>query len=113
MRMVPDRIVMSKGGERLEKVMGRKEEEELPEYREGAFEVAEEISRLRFNRNRRIGGGGSVISRRLVNDEMLNEYIEKGGIDRHTMRGLVASIRAVGTEDFVCDEVCAYLQLLL
>uniref|UniRef100_A0A1J3IPL9 Beta-(1,2)-xylosyltransferase n=1 Tax=Noccaea caerulescens TaxID=107243 RepID=A0A1J3IPL9_NOCCA len=104
MRMVPDRIVMSKGGEKLDEVMGRKEEEELPEYREGAFEVAEEISRLGFNRNRRIGGGGSVISRRLVNEEMLNEYIQEGGIDRHTMRGLVASIRAVGTEDFVCDE---------
>ncbi|CAA7021092.1 unnamed protein product [Microthlaspi erraticum] len=98
-RMVPDRIVMSKGGEKLEEVMGRKEEDELPEFREGAFEVAEEISRLSFNRNRRIGGGGSVISRRLV-----NEYIEEGGIKRHTMRDLVGSIRAVGTEDFVCEE---------
>ncbi|ESQ42903.1 hypothetical protein EUTSA_v10013238mg [Eutrema salsugineum] len=104
LRMVPDRIVMSKGGEKLEEVMGRKEEEELPEFREGAFEVAEEVSRLGFKRNRRIGGGGSVISRRLVNDEMLNEYIQQGGIDRHTMRDLVASIRAVGTEDFVCEE---------
>lgn len=111
--MVPDRIVMSRGGEKLEEVMGRKEEEELPEFRQGAFEVAEEVSsRLGFKRHRRIGGGGGgVISRRLVNDEMLNEYIQEGGIDRHTMRGLVASIRAVDTKDFVCEEVCAHLLL--
>lgn len=105
--MVPDRIVMSRGGEKLEEVMGRKEEEELPTFREGAFEVAEELG---FKRHRRIGGGGggSVNSRRLVNDEMLNEYIQEGGIDRHTMRDLVASIRAVDTRDFVCEEVCAF-----
>ncbi|KFK27136.1 hypothetical protein AALP_AA8G339600 [Arabis alpina] len=104
LRMVPDRIVMSKGGERIEEVMGRKEEEELPEFREGAFEVAEEASLLGFERNRRIGGGSSVVSRRLVSEEMLNEYIPDGDFDRHTMRDLVASIRVVGTEDFVCDE---------
>ncbi|KAL1209663.1 Beta-1,2-xylosyltransferase [Cardamine amara subsp. amara] len=103
LRMVPDRIVMSRGGEKLEEVMGRKEEEELPAFREGAFEVAEEVSRLGFKRHRRIGGG-SVISRRLVNDEMLNEYIQEGGIDRHTMRDLVSSIRVVDTKDFVCEE---------
>ncbi|XP_010482996.1 PREDICTED: beta-(1,2)-xylosyltransferase [Camelina sativa] len=107
LRMVPDRIVMSRGGERLEEVMGRREEEELPEFRDGAFEVAEEVSsRLGFKRHRRIGGGGGndVISRRLVNDELLNEYVQEGGIGRHTMRGLVASIRAVDSKDFVCEE---------
>ncbi|KAF3503811.1 hypothetical protein F2Q69_00043734 [Brassica cretica] len=35
---------------------------------------------------------------------MLNEYVQEGGIDTHTMRDLVASIRVVGTEDFVCEE---------
>ncbi|KAL0710244.1 hypothetical protein Bca4012_017222 [Brassica carinata] len=35
---------------------------------------------------------------------MLNEYIQEGGIGRHTMRGLVGSIRAVASDDFVCDE---------
>ncbi|KAF2615560.1 hypothetical protein F2Q70_00007960 [Brassica cretica] len=35
LRMVPDRIAMSKGGEKLEEVMGRNEEVELPEFREG------------------------------------------------------------------------------
>ncbi|KAG7606181.1 Beta-1,2-xylosyltransferase [Arabidopsis thaliana] len=107
LRMVPDRIVMSRGGEKLEEVMGRKEEEELPAFRQGAFEVAEEVSsRLGFKRHRRFGGGegGSAVSRRLVNDEMLNEYMQEGGIDRHTMRDLVASIRAVDTNDFVCEE---------
>ncbi|CAN8252916.1 unnamed protein product [Cochlearia groenlandica] len=106
LRMVPDRIAMSRGGEKLEEVMGRKEEDELPEFNDGAFEVAaeNEVSRLGFKRNRRIGGGGNAISRRLVSDEMLNEYIEEGGIDRHTMRGLVASIRVVDTDDFACEE---------
>ncbi|KAJ4907665.1 hypothetical protein Rs2_11323 [Raphanus sativus] len=98
LRMVPDRIAMSKGGEKLEEVMGRGEEEELPEFREGAFEVAE------GKRNRRVGGGGGGVSRRLVSDEMLNEYVPEGGIGRHTMRGLVGSIRAVGADDFVCEE---------
>jgi glycoprotein 2-beta-D-xylosyltransferase len=113
--MVPDRIVMSRGGEKLEEVMGRKEEEELPAFRQGAFEVAEEVSsRLGFKRHRRFGGGegGSAVSRRLVNDEMLNEYMQEGGIDRHTMRDLVASIRAVDTNDFVCEEVCAFYSLI-
>ena len=49
-----------------------------------------------------------AVSRRLVNEEMLNEEIQEGGIDSHTMRDLVASIRVVGTEDFVCEEVRAF-----
>ncbi|KAJ4875485.1 hypothetical protein Rs2_40503 [Raphanus sativus] len=96
LRMVPDRIVMSRGGEKLEDVMGRNEEVELPEFHEAAFEVAEDDVSSKRNR---------VVSRRLVDEEMLNEYIKEGGIDRHTMRDLVASIRVVGgTEGFVCEE---------
>ncbi|XP_010536708.1 PREDICTED: beta-(1,2)-xylosyltransferase [Tarenaya hassleriana] len=102
LRMVPDRIVMSKGGERLEEVMGRREEEELPQFQEGAFEVAEERSRPGFKSRRDGGGGGNP--RRLVNDEMLNAYIPGGDIERHTMRDLMASIRAVDLEDFACEE---------
>ncbi|VVA90734.1 unnamed protein product [Arabis nemorensis] len=46
---------------------------QLPEFREGAFEVTEEVSWLGFNTNRRIGGkGSSVVSWRLVSEEMLN-----------------------------------------
>lgn len=37
--MVPERVRMSNGGEALEDVIGRGEEEELPEFRNGAFEV--------------------------------------------------------------------------
>nr|VDD32158.1 unnamed protein product [Brassica oleracea] len=82
--MVPDLIAMSRGGEKLEEVMGRNEE---AEFQEGAFEVAEDVSFKKRNRR-----------------EMLNEYVQEGGIDTHTMRDLVASIRIVGTEDFVCEE---------
>ncbi|CDY17321.1 BnaA10g09550D [Brassica napus] len=86
LRMVPDRIAMTRGGEKLEEVMGRNAEEE--EFQEGARETAKR----------------GAVSRRLVNEEMLNEEIQEGGIDSHTMRDLVASIRVVGTEDFVCEE---------
>ncbi|RID40987.1 hypothetical protein BRARA_J00982 [Brassica rapa] len=51
-----------------------------------------------FHSRRETAKRGAV-SRRLV-----NEYIQEGGIDSHTMRDLVASIRVVGTEDFVCEE---------
>ncbi|KAG2299433.1 hypothetical protein Bca52824_035905 [Brassica carinata] len=80
-RLLRERIHPERG-EKLEEVMGRNEE---AEFQEGAFEVAE--------------------------DEMLNEYVQEGGIDTHTMRDLVASIRIVGTEDFVCEEirVCQYV----
>ncbi|KAH0859588.1 hypothetical protein HID58_087849, partial [Brassica napus] len=56
---------------------------EEAEFQEGAFEVAEDVSFKKRNRR------------------MLNEYVQEGGIDTHTMRDLVASIRIVGTEDFV------------
>lgn len=51
--MVPDRIAMSRGGEKLEEVMGRNEEEE--EFQEGAFEVAEHVSFKKRNRQTRRG----------------------------------------------------------
>ena len=55
-----------------------------------------------FHSRRETAKRGAV-SRRLV-----NEYIQEGGIDSHTMRDLVALIRVVGTEDFVCEEVRAF-----
>ncbi|CAN7066959.1 unnamed protein product [Brassica rapa subsp. trilocularis] len=60
-----------------------------------------------FHSRRETAKRGAV-SRRLV-----NEYIQEGGIDSHTMRDLVASIRVVGTEDFVCEEVLEEPTLLV
>lgn len=89
--MVPERVRMSNGGEALEDVIGRGEEEELPEFRNGAFEV---------------DGGVGGEERGLVNSEFLNEYVQRGEIGRHTMRELIGSIRVVPSREFQCSEVC-------
>lgn len=96
--MVPERIRMSRGGERLKDVMGRGEDEELPAFDDGAFEIE--------------GGGGRGelglglgSERKLVDGDFLNNYVPAGGISRHTMRDLLRSIRIVRTKDLICDQV--------
>ncbi|GMP65174.1 hypothetical protein CsSME_00026092 [Camellia sinensis var. sinensis] len=90
-RMHPDKIRMSIGGERLEAVMGRGEDEELPVFESGAFDV-EVVDR-------------SSHGRKLVDDEFLNQYVQFGAVSQHTMRGLVDSVKLVGASDFQCSEV--------
>ncbi|KAK4275380.1 hypothetical protein QN277_018472 [Acacia crassicarpa] len=89
-RMVPEKIQMSIGGENLKEVLGRKEEDELPVFLDGAFEVhgGEELSK----------------EKKLVSREFLDDYVPRGEIQRHTMRDLISSIRVVGEKDFACDE---------
>ncbi|KAK9938700.1 hypothetical protein M0R45_015423 [Rubus argutus] len=87
-RMVPERVKMSIGGEILEDVIGRREEEELPEFQNGAFEV----------------DGGDGEAKGLVTQEFLNEYVPRGEIGKHTMRELIGSIRVVPTTEFQCHE---------
>lgn len=90
--MVPERVKMSAGGERLEEVIGRKDEEELPEFEDGAFEID--------------GGDGSVgETTRLATQEFLNEYVPQGEISKHTMRQLIGSVRVVPADKFECHEV--------
>ncbi|XP_058218847.1 beta-1,2-xylosyltransferase isoform X2 [Rhododendron vialii] len=98
-RMHPERIRMSRGGERLEEVMGRGEDEELPEFDFGAFEI--EVVDDDSDSNGLSGGGGD---RKLVDSEFLNRYLQRGGISKHTMRSLVDSIQLVGAKDFQCSE---------
>ncbi|XP_057461633.1 beta-1,2-xylosyltransferase-like [Actinidia eriantha] len=89
-RMNPERIRMSIGGEKLEAVIGRGEDEELPVFDSGAFNI-EAVDR-------------SSIDRKLVDSEFLNQYLQNGAISRHTMRDLVDSIRLVSARDFQCSE---------
>ncbi|CAL5441080.1 unnamed protein product [Camellia sinensis] len=89
-RMHPDKIRMSIGGERLEAVMGRGEDEELPVFESGAFDV-EVVDR-------------SSHGRKLVDDEFLNQYVQFGADSLHTMRGLVDSVKLVGASDLQCSE---------
>ena len=97
--MNPERIRMSIGGEKLEAVIGRGEDEELPLFDSGAFNI-EAVDR-------------SSIDRKLVDSEFLNQYLQNGAISRHTMRDLVDSIRLVSARDFQCSEVSFCLFILL
>ncbi|KAL3503577.1 hypothetical protein ACH5RR_038026 [Cinchona calisaya] len=89
-RMNAEMIVMSRGGEKLETVIGRGEEEELPAFKAGAFQM-EVMER-------------SKIGKKLVDRDFLNDYLQNGAIDRHTMRELVDSIQLVGPDEFECSE---------
>ncbi|KAE8645996.1 beta-1,2-xylosyltransferase [Cucumis sativus] len=85
-RMWPERIFMSRGGERIEEVIGRKEEMELPEFRSGAFEL----------------DGGE--ERVLADEKFLDRFVQEGEVQRHTMRALFGSFRVVSESDFGCQE---------
>lgn len=89
--MHPEKIKMSIGGEVLETVLGRSEEEELPEFELGAFDL--EVSEKSKSHGKK-----------LASDGFLNEYLQNGGISRHTMRNLVDSIELVGANDFECSQ---------
>ena len=93
--MTPERILMSVGGEKLEDVFGRKEDDELPKFEAGAFEVD--------------AGEGFGDQRKLVDVEFLNRYVPEGAISRHTMRALLDSIRLVGSSEFKCDQVFNFI----
>ena len=82
---------MSRGGEDLREVIGRSEEDELPVFLNGAFQV--------------LGADESERERQLVSREVLDEYLPRGEIMRHTMRDLVASMWVVPKKDFACDQV--------
>ncbi|CAI0373995.1 unnamed protein product [Linum tenue] len=88
-RMVPDRIAVSRGGETLQEVFGRGEEEEMPTFQDGAFQI--------------LGSLGSE-KRKLVDEEFLGEYLPQGEIERHTIRQLVSSIEVVDATEFQCDQ---------
>ncbi|KAK8648631.1 hypothetical protein V6N13_129380 [Hibiscus sabdariffa] len=91
-RIDPEKIKMSRGGEKLEDVIGRTEEEELPEFEDGALEV--EVQ----------GGGSRLKGKKLVGDEFLDQFLPVGNVLKHTMRELLKSIVVVGETDFTCHE---------
>ncbi|KAL3736395.1 hypothetical protein ACJRO7_025364 [Eucalyptus globulus] len=88
LRMVAGRITMSRGGEKLEDVIGRREEEELPVFNDGAFEIE----------------GSGISRRRMVTSDDLDRYIPAGDVSRHTVRELIGSIQVVGAAEFRCDQ---------
>ncbi|KAJ1702500.1 hypothetical protein LUZ63_002279 [Rhynchospora breviuscula] len=92
-RMDPGRIAMSRGGEDLEKVMGRREEDELPWFESEAFQIEEGEGWERRE------------DRKLVDQAFLDQYLKHGAVHMHTMRSLVESIRVVPTGQLQCDQV--------
>lgn len=92
MRMNPEKIKMSKGGEDLESVIGRSEDDELPEFEFGAFDLE-------------VGVKSKRRGEKLVDEAFLNEFVQRGAVSKHTMRDLVDSIRLVGANEFECSEV--------
>lgn len=86
--MDPDRIRMSRGGEDLNSVIGRSDEEELPFYEEGAFVIEAEGEK-----------------RRIVDEVDLDRFVPVGAVQHHTMRNLIGSIRSVPPETFECSQV--------
>lgn len=90
MIMYPKKIKMSKGGEPLDSVMGRNEEEELPYFTPGAFEVMVPETEER---------------RALFNQTMLNRLIPVEPITQHTMHHLFEQIRTIPVDEVVCAQV--------
>lgn len=90
MIMYPKKIKMSKGGEDLNFVIGRNEEEELPYFTPGAFEVmVQELEERRA----------------LFNKTMLERLIPVEQIGQHTMHHLFEQIRTVPVDEVVCAQV--------
>ncbi|CAD6264627.1 unnamed protein product [Miscanthus lutarioriparius] len=88
-RLDPALIAMSRGGEPLEQVMGRAEEEELPKYEPGALQVE---------------GPAAGRTAPLVDAGFLNDYVPTGGIGMHTMRALLESARVVPPGELHCSQ---------
>lgn len=88
-RLDPGLIAMSRGGEPLDQVMGRAEEEELPKYEPGALQVEAAAKR----------------TGPLVEAGFLDAYVPTGGIGMHTMRSLLDSGRVVPPGELHCSQV--------
>ncbi|KAK8644010.1 hypothetical protein V6N13_013286 [Hibiscus sabdariffa] len=90
--MDPTKIEMSRGGEKLEDVLGRSERDELPRFKDGAFVVE--------------GNGGSRLKRKLVREKLLDKLIPAPvkPNSRHLIRESVSSIVVGGANDFDCQE---------
>ncbi|KDO62182.1 hypothetical protein CISIN_1g044414mg [Citrus sinensis] len=98
-KMDNQKIKMSRGGEKLEGVMGRADEEELPTFENGAFQVEGDVkSGFKGRRRKREG-------EKLMSDEFIDKYVPQADILKHTMRELLGSIRIVDAKEFDdCDQ---------
>lgn len=96
--MNPGKINMSHGGEVLESVIGREEDEELPVFLPGAFDIRVEDE--------------AKFGEKLVTPYLLQRVFPRGEVRRHTMRELMKSIVLVPRSEFKCSEVIKIVSLL-
>ncbi|KAJ7540440.1 hypothetical protein O6H91_10G014900 [Diphasiastrum complanatum] len=87
--MNPQNITMTKGGESLESVVHRSEEDELPTYSEGAFQIISEHK----------------TSGKLVDQEMLDNFMPGGQVRPHRIRMLLESMQVIQKSEAVCSEI--------
>lgn len=106
--MNPERIRMSKGGEKIEEVIGRGDDDELPIFEPGAFQVAAAEKKAAKS-----VGAGSDSGRKLATREFVDKYVADGEILRHTMHQLVDSIEVLQESEFKCSEWIEEPTLLL
>ncbi|CAA7397955.1 unnamed protein product [Spirodela intermedia] len=92
LRMDPQRIRMSTGGENLEEVMRREEEVELPKFEPGSFQIESGRS------------GDGKTGGRIMTEEVLDNVVPRGAIHSHTMRHLISSIQIVGPGELQCSQ---------
>ncbi|KAM7250576.1 hypothetical protein ACFE04_022459 [Oxalis oulophora] len=97
-KMNVDKVKMSKGGERIEDVIGRGEDDELPEFEFGAFEIESSV----YDKTNRWKRKDEKV--KLASEEFLNEFVPRGEISRHAMHDLIGSIRVVGAGELDCDQ---------
>jgi glycoprotein 2-beta-D-xylosyltransferase len=90
MVMNPEKIEMSEGGEPLESVIGRNEEDELPYFTSGAFQI---IVRERGGR------------KPLFNKTLLQYLMPQGLIQEHTMQHLLEQIHTIPLNEVTCAQI--------
>ncbi|CAO2835689.1 unnamed protein product [Amaranthus hypochondriacus] len=97
--MDPTKIRMSTGGERIEEVIGRSDDDELPSFEKGSFRL------------RRKG----VKKKHAFSKEFLDKIVHQGQILKHTMKDLFQSMDVVddNQDDFNCSQWVEEPTLLL
>jgi len=98
---------MSQGGEPLEAVIGRTEEEELPRFEDGAFLIEGDAKEITDGKGKKA-----------VDEGFLDKYCPVGRVQDHTMRALMDSIRLVEPGKLECSQVgylfchCIYMLII-
>ena len=105
--MHPGRMSMSKGGEAIGSVLGRTDEQELPDFSSGAFELI--VPHSSHGTGTGTGSSDSFhvngISDFAISAKLVDAVLPKGQIHDHRLRLLFSKIRAVRAGTIKCSKV--------